>query len=131
MNTCHDMVKASKKYLLPRIKFRGREFLISLGFDFYQTDRWYRGNDDRRFLETQILPWYACRPEFQTIVFTGCQWYTRGYRRLFKGCRWIGMEVDEDCARRYGGANHVAGSCSEPLKHFEPNSLDLVLFTSV
>ncbi|MEB3361838.1 MAG: class I SAM-dependent methyltransferase [Synechococcaceae cyanobacterium] len=109
----------------------GRHLLILLGFEFYWTDRFFRGNDDRRILETQILPWYASRDEFRTIVFTGGQWYTMGYRKLFKGRRYIVMEISKPCARRYGGPGAIAASCAESEQYFQPGELDLVLFTGV
>ena len=109
----------------------GRLALTKLGFTFYQTDRFFRGNDDRRILETLILPWYASRQEFQTIVFTGCQWYTMGYRQLFPGRRWHFLEIDAVMARRYGGQDCVHGACEEVDHHFPPESLDLVLFNAV
>lgn len=109
----------------------GRFLLICMGFRFYQTDRFYVGNDDRRILETQILPWYASREDFRNVVFTGGQWYTMGYRNIFKGKRFTVMEISKSCARRYGGPGAIADSCSESEKYFSPASLDLVLFTGV
>ena len=109
----------------------GRLALIKLGFVFYQTDRFYRGNDDRRILETLILPWYASRPEFRHIVFTGNTWYTMGYRRLFPGCRWRAIERCPRSSRRYGGQGHINASVADADRYLEPESVDLVLFTGV
>lgn len=109
----------------------GRLALIRMGMHFYMTDRFYVGNEDRRILETQLLPWYSSRPEFKTIVFTGNQWYTMGYRKLFKNRRWIVMEQCPRAARRYGGPDVVNASCADAALHFPAESLDLVLFSGV
>ena len=109
----------------------GRLALIKLGFVFYHTDRFYRGNDDRRILETQILPWYASRTEFRHIVFTGNSWYTMGYRKLFPGCRWRVIEICPRSARRYGGEGCINASVADADQYLAPESVDLVLFSGV
>lgn len=55
-----------------------KKLLIELGADFYLD------KNDRRILEGKVLPWVAESAQFQRILFVGCEWYTRGYRRFFK-----------------------------------------------
>lgn len=120
-----------KHYFNARLRLYGRRALVRLGFDLYQTDRWYRGNDDRRLLETQILPYYAGRSELNDLLFVGAQWYTRGYRRLFKGCNYRVIEIDPIAARRYGGTGAIAASCTDVARWVPEQSLDLIIFTGV
>lgn len=121
---------SSKEELKDYLITEGRYLLIRLGFTFYQTDRFFVGSDERRLLETLILPWYSVRG-FHDVVFTGGQWYTMGYRKLFKDSRFRVMEICPKAARRYGGKDVVNDSCANSGSCFEPDSLDLVLFTGV
>jgi len=122
---------SNKEQLKEYVINEGRYILIRLGFTFYQTDRFFVGSDERRLLETLILPWYSTRPGFNNVVFTGGQWYTMGYRKLFKNSRFRVMEICPKAARRYGGKDVINDSCANSEACFEPDSLDLVLFTGV
>jgi hypothetical protein len=90
MNFVPRKLKTLTRLLSDREKLKdyaiteGRYILIRLGFTFYQTDRFFVGSDERRLLETLILPWYSSRPGLCEVIFTGGQWYTMGYRKLFK-----------------------------------------------
>lgn len=125
------MMRFISRRLSNTVRIRGRLVLMALGFEFYQTDRFFRNNEDRRILETQILPWYGSRPELRSVVFTGAQWYTRGYRHLFKGKSWRVIEVIPQAARWYGGPGAITGSVADIASWYEPGSLDLILFTGV
>ena len=137
MNFVPRKLKTLTRLLSDREKLKdyviteGRYVLIRLGFTFYQTDRFFVGSDERRLLETLILPWYSSRPGLCEVVFTGGQWYTMGYRKLFKSSRFRIMEICPKAARRYGGKEVINDSCANSRSCFEPDSLDLVLFTAV
>lgn len=53
----------------------------------------------------------------------GGQWYTMGYRKLFKGRPYVVMEISKPCARRYGGPGAIAASCAESEQYFQSESL--------
>lgn len=94
----------------------------------------YLHTEDRRVLETVILPDLAARPDIRNVLSVGCAWYTEGYERFFHGrgrAFWT-LDIEQSVAR-FGasGGRHVVAPAEEVTAHFAPGSLDLVLCNGV
>lgn len=110
--------------LLPRLRRTVKSTLIAAGMDFYIR------NEDRRVLEDTILPAIARSPDYGRILFVGCEWYTRGYRKIFSKRDYWTMEIDPS-KRKYGAGQHIVDSVENIAQHFEPNSLDFIVCNGV
>ncbi len=98
--------------------------LSSVGIDLYQR------TDDRLILESVILPYFIKRNEFNKVLFVGCDWYTRGYNKVFKKKKYHTMEIDQSKSK-YGSANHIVDSLENIRRHFDENELDLIICNGV
>lgn len=101
-----------------------RRALLVFGVDSYKK------TEDRRVLETVILPWFSQQEEFARVLFVGCKWYTRGYRRFFEGKEYWTLEIDP-AGRRYGAELHITDSIENLRTHFSEDSLDLIVVNGV
>jgi len=81
-------------------------------------------------LETAILPYYAEQPEVGIILFIGCNWYTRGYRLLFRGREYWTLDIDPAMSR-YGSELHIVDSVANIETHFHRNKFDLIICNGV
>lgn len=101
-----------------------RRAIMSVGIDLY------KHADDRRVLERIILPYYAMQKECAMVLFVGCDWYTRGYRRIFGGKNFWTLEIDPK-KKRYGAKLHIVDSVANITSHFRENELDLIICNGV
>lgn len=85
-------------------------------------------SEDRRVLETQILPRIAA--ERRRILFVGCEIYTAHYCRFFLRNDYHTIDYDP-AKKRYGARQHTVGSVTELQKHYEAGSFDAVVFNGV
>lgn len=107
-------------------KARGalRRLLIACGVDYYFE------SEDRRILETVILPHLAARSDVRRVLFVGCAWYTRGYRKIFTRQDYSTLEIDPRAAR-YGAKHHVVDSLANVRRHFPAGGLDAIICNGV
>jgi SAM-dependent methyltransferase len=98
--------------------------LLALNIDLYLR------TPDRAVLERQLLPWLAALPNKSDILFVGCDWYTRGYRKYFAHRNYVTMDYDVDKAK-YGARRHITDSMTNLREHFQPASLDLIVCNGV
>jgi SAM-dependent methyltransferase len=110
--------------LLAQVKAVARRAVMSLGIDLYMH------TDDRRVLEQIILPYFAGRKEYVTVLFVGCDWYTRGYSRIFDGKNFWTLEINPR-QKRYGAKLHIVDSLTNITSHFHENELDLIICNGV
>jgi hypothetical protein len=110
--------------LLPRLRSALKSLLISAGVDLRMK------TEDRRILEDTILPAIARSDEYRRVLFIGCDWYTRGYVRLFTGRDYWTLEIDP-AKRKYGAKQHILDSAENIAQYFEPDSLDAILCNGV
>lgn len=110
--------------LLPQLRQSVKSILMSAGFDFRMK------TDDRRVLEDTILPAIARTPEYRRILFIGCDWYTRGYQKLFAARDYWTMEIDP-AKSKYGARQHIVDSAENIAQHFQPDSLDFIVCNGV
>ena len=101
-----------------------RTLLVSLGIDLRMN------SEPRAVLETAILPYFAERPEYRTVLFVGCEWYTRGYRRVFAEKDYWTLEIDPG-KKRFGARQHVVDSVENVDRHFTRNTFDVILCNGV
>lgn len=86
--------------------------------------------DDRRLLDQKVFPYLLDRDEFEHILFVGCHWYTWHYNRTFADKDYWTLEIDP-ARKRYGSKKHIIDSAANVAQHFEPDSLDVVMFFGV
>jgi SAM-dependent methyltransferase len=109
---------------MPWIKQLAKRSLLALNIDLY------RRTEDRRILETIILPWLMGLPGNRRVLFVGCDWYTRGYRKWFDQDSYWTMDYDVAKAP-YGSRLHITDSMTNVTRHFGIEALDLVLCNGV
>jgi SAM-dependent methyltransferase len=101
------------------------QYLAGLGFD-----KRHICSDDRRVLETLILPRFVDDPSLKRILFVGCARYTLRYVKLFE--RKELWTIDYNPLRsKYGSKNHVVGSVAELSSHFDRGYFDAIIMNGV
>jgi hypothetical protein len=85
---------------------------------------------DRAVLENIILPRFAQDARFQRALFVGCDWYTKGYSKLFAGREYWTLEPNPH-RRKFGATRHVQDVGQNVVHHFTPASLDVVFMNGV
>ncbi len=110
--------------LLSRLRRPVKSLLMAAGVDFRMK------TEDRRILEGTILPAIAGSPEYKRVLFIGCDWYTKGYQRLFSECDYWTMEIDP-AKSKYGARQHIVDTAENLALHFKPDSLDFIVCNGV
>jgi hypothetical protein len=110
--------------LLPRLRQSVKSVLMSAGMDFRMK------TDDRRVLEDTILPAIARNSDYGTVLFIGCDWYTRGYQKLFAHRNYWTMEIDPS-KKKFGARQHIVDSAENIAEHFKPASIDFIVCNGV
>lgn len=107
-------------------RWRGylRKVLMLLGVDFYLA------MDDRRFLEGRVLPYFQRCEGINRILFVGCDWYTRGYKKFFRSKQYWTMDINPG-QKAFGSNLHVVDGFEHVGRHFAPDSLDLIICNGV
>jgi len=85
---------------------------------------------DRETLEQVILPAYAGRDDIQTVLFVGCDYYTRHYEQMFAAKAYSTIDPDR-WKHRFGARSHRVIGMEQIDAHFAPGSLDLVVCNGV
>jgi len=85
---------------------------------------------DRKLLEQIIFPQLLRTPDYRRILFVGCAWYTLHYPNIFRDRDFITMEISPEEAS-YGAPKHIIDSCENIEKHFQNDTLDVVVFNGV
>lgn len=94
--------------------------------------RTHLGSADRRLLEQVLLPAYAADPALRTLIFVGCDWYTRDYGDLFAPDSARFRTVDIDPAKaRFGSPGHLVAPMQDIARHFEPDSVDVIIANGI
>ena len=103
---------------------RSVRLISALGIDLYMR------TDDRRILENVILPYYAGRKDFGKLIFVGCEWYTRGYNKIFSNHEYWTMDKSTH-KEQYGARLHIEDKLENLTTHFQENELDLIICNGV
>ena len=110
--------------MFTQLRRRVKLLLVTAGIDFYLK------TEDREILEDTILPAIASSQHYQHILFIGCDWYTRGYKKLFADRDYWTLEIDP-AKRKYGARQHIVDTAENLTRHFKPGSLDFILCNGV
>lgn len=88
--------------------------------------------EDRRVLEQLIFPFYTSRTDFHSVLFVGCDWYTRHYEKVFfKGRNFWTIEPCER-ARKFGSRRrHVVAPWERLDEYFREGYFDLIISNGV
>jgi len=87
--------------------------------------------EDRRVLETLIFPCYRALPSVRSVLFVGCDWYTRHYERtFFRGTDYWTLDPSPR-ARRFAGRHHVVGALEQLDEFFPEQRFDVILCNGV
>lgn len=102
-----------------------RQALMFIGVDFYLH------TEARRILDAVILSYFSHRIDLSKVLFIGCDWYTRGYRRRFFSRKdyWT-LDIDPH-KKRYGSKQHIIDSVASVQDHFQEGQLDLIICNGV
>jgi SAM-dependent methyltransferase len=87
---------------------------------------------DRRLLEETLLPGYAADATLRTLLFVGCDWYTRDYVDVFApGCtRFVTVDIDPAKAR-FGSPGHLVAPMQQLDRHFAAGSVDVIVANGI
>jgi len=98
---------------------------------------WSRGADridspDRVILERQILPAFAADGSLRSLLFVGCERYTRHYAAMFAPAseRFRTLDIDPRRAR-FGNTGHVVAALQDVDRHLLAASVDGVVCNGV
>jgi SAM-dependent methyltransferase len=86
--------------------------------------------EDRRILEKVIFPHYSTLASVRTVLFVGCESYTRQYERSFPGHNYWTIDADPG-HRRFGGKQHVIGRLEQLREYFPAGFFDLIVCNGV
>jgi hypothetical protein len=86
--------------------------------------------EDRRILEKVIFPHYSTLANVRTVLFVGCESYTRRYERCFPGHNYWTIEA-EPGRRKFGGKQHVIGRLEQLREYFSAGFFDLIICNGV
>src|SRR5262249_51488498 len=87
--------------------------------------------EDRRVLEQIIFPHFLNDQSFRSILFVGCDWYTRDYNNIFEAQKKY-ITLDPDLGKRkYGAKQHIPDKLQKLDRYFNSGSLDLILCNGV
>jgi SAM-dependent methyltransferase len=87
--------------------------------------------EDRRVLEQIIFPFFIRSQQYHTVLFVGCQWYTRSYNRSFEQRHDFWTLEPNHSQRKYGAKQHVIDSLQNLRRSFKDGSFDLIFCNGV
>jgi hypothetical protein len=87
-------------------------------------------SNDRIVLERTIIPWLRSLPFSNRVLFVGCEWFTRGYRKWFEPESYWTLDWDPR-QKRYGAKLHITDSMTNLSRYFGAGSLDVVICNGV
>lgn len=91
----------------------------------------YMDTADRRLLEEVIIPYFIAKEEFHKILFVGCDWYTKHYKKVFKDKEYWTIEIDPAKVRYGSQKRHIIDGVQNLDAHFNNNYLDFIVCNGV
>jgi len=86
---------------------------------------------DRAVLERVIFRHYAEAADIRSVLFVGCDWYTRHYpRAYFRSKNYWTLDCDPR-ARKFGARQHLTAPLQALGEHLPPAYFDLILCNGV
>ena len=86
--------------------------------------------EDRRVLEQIIFKHYAARDDMRSVLFVGCQWYTKHYEGLFPHRNYWTIDPSAR-SRKFGARQHVMAPLERLDEFFPEGYFDLVICNGV
>ena len=87
--------------------------------------------EDRRVLEQIIFPYFGSRSDVRTVLFVGCDWYTKHYQRVYFPSQTFWTIDPAARAARFGARQHIIAPLENLEAHFPPAQFDLILCNGV
>src|SRR6185437_10569199 len=87
--------------------------------------------EDRRVLEQIIFPYFGSASEMRTVLFVGCDWYTKHYQRVFFRSHTFWTIDPAPRAARFGGRQHIIAPLESLEEHFPGAHFDRILWRGV
>jgi len=87
--------------------------------------------EDRRVLEQVIFPYFGTLPTMHSVLFVGCDWYTRHYpQTYFRGKDYWTIDPASG-QRKFAGKQHIVGALERLDDFFPPERFDLIVCNGV
>ena len=86
---------------------------------------------DRTVLETVIFPYFQYLHEVHSVLFVGCDWYTRHYESTYFTGKDYWTIDPAPSARKFAGRQHLVAPLEELGHHFPPERFDLIFCNGV
>jgi SAM-dependent methyltransferase len=87
--------------------------------------------DDRRVLEQIVIPHFASQRNTHRVLFVGCDWYTRHYKKFFVGKEYWTIDFDPSKSAYGSKDRHIVDSIENISAHFAENYFDLIICNGV
>ena len=87
--------------------------------------------EDRRVLEQVIFPYYLSLPDIHSVLFVGCDWYTKHYAKVFFQHHDYWTIDNSVTSRRFGASQHIVDSLEYLDLHVPTQHFDLIICNGV
>jgi SAM-dependent methyltransferase len=84
----------------------------------------------RYILEQIIVPHFTRRKDIKSVLFVGCDWYTKHYWKFFRGMEYWTIDPDPG-KKRYGSRNHLVDFLEHLHFYFPSGYFDLIICNGV
>jgi uncharacterized protein (TIRG00374 family) len=86
---------------------------------------------DRHVLEGVVFDYYIERPEVRSILFVGCDWYTRHYERAYFPSKNYWTIDPAPAARKFGARQHLTAALQDLGDHLPSGYFELIICNGV
>lgn len=87
--------------------------------------------DDRRVLEQIIIPYLSAQRNTHRVLFVGCEWYTRHYKKFFADKEYWTIDFDLSKSSYGSKGYHIVDSLENIDKYFAENYFDVIFCNGV
>lgn len=87
--------------------------------------------EDRRVLEEVIFPYYVSLPGIHSVLFVGCDWYTKHYSKVFFHHQEYWTIDVQPAARKFGARKHIVDSLEFLNRYVPTERFDLIVCNGV
>lgn len=86
---------------------------------------------DRHLLEGVVFKHYIQRPDVRSILFVGCDWYTRHYERAYFRSKNYWTIDPAPAARKFGAQQHLTAALQDLGIHLPSGYFELIICNGV
>jgi SAM-dependent methyltransferase len=86
---------------------------------------------DRLVLETTMFDCFRSCADIGSLLFVGCDWYTRHYERVYFSAKNYWTIDPAARARKFGARRHVVAPLEKLDQHVPPRYFDLIICNGV